>query len=428
MRLTFISNLYPPYIVGGNEMLCAQVVSALRRRGHVVSVICGRGRRLPAEGVHGVLEIDLDRKHETFLGGRTPGHAEAFRLHYFSPRSYAATRRWLARLDPEVVVVWNLYLTSLAPLVAARASGRPVVTHVADKWLAAGLASAVPPPAGAGLLRDTAFRLAGRLARPLLRRATRPKPIVAISQFIKDFYVRAGFPAADIEVIHLGVATHELTAPVRAPKPPGEPLRLLYVGSLWEGKGPQLALRALRQLVCSGHDVRLDVCGDGPQHFLAWLRSIVAEEGLEGYVAFHGFQAPDRVRAFMQTSDVLVFPSQWDEPFAAVPVEAMSCGMAIAATTAGGTPEAITHGETGLLVPPGEPDALVGALRRLIEDAPLRRRLGEAAARAARERFDFEGYTDRLERLYAKVDRGQGGGDGFSGRPRAVAAVTDAPR
>jgi len=89
-----------------------------------------------------------------------------------------------------------------------------------------------------------------------------------------------------------------------------------------------------------------------------------------------------------------------DEPFAAVPIEAMSCGMAVVATTAGGTPEAIVDGETGLLVGPDDPAALARALLRLAADDSLRVRLGEQAARVARERFDLDLYVDRLEAYY----------------------------
>ena len=78
----------------------------------------------------------------------------------------------------------------------------------------------------------------------------------------------------------------------------------------------------------------------------------------------------------------------------------MSCGMAVVATTAGGTPEAITDGETGLLVPPGDAAALAGAVRRLAEDDGLRLGLGERAALVARERFDVGLYVDRLEAVY----------------------------
>ena len=111
------------------------------------------------------------------------------------------------------------------------------------------------------------------------------------------------------------------------------------------------------------------------------------------------------MRRFCGSHDVLVFPSEWDEPFAAVPIEAMSAGMAVVATTAGGTPEAIVDGETGLLVPPRDPDALAAALRRLAGDEELRRRLGRKAAERRARPLRFHRYVDRLEARYEGVSR-----------------------
>src|SRR5262245_37202287 len=260
MRLTFVTNLYPPYIVGGNEMLCDEVVTALRARGHAVSVVCGRGRDLPANGhVRGVLPLDLDKKAETFLGGRTPGTLEAFRWHVFDPAAYGATRAALRELRPELVVVWNLYMASLGPLAAARASGVPVVAQVSDKWLYFSLhdASAVLPMR----VKRTVVG-AQRLVGPLLRRAARPTRVVAISDFIRRFYVSAGMLADDVEAIHLGVPLGAFSYRDRPARGPGEPLQLLYVGGLWEGKGPQTAVRALGILKRAGRtDLHLDVCG-----------------------------------------------------------------------------------------------------------------------------------------------------------------------
>jgi glycosyltransferase involved in cell wall biosynthesis len=396
MHLAFITNLYPPYVVGGNEMLCDEVVRSLRDRGHRVSVLCGRGRGLPVHpDLEGALEIDLDRKEETFLGGRVPTAGEAVRLHLFSPASYRTTRRWLRERPPDVVVVWNLYMASLAPLVAARRSGLPVVVHVCDKWLYFGLYDLEPllQPVAPWKLR--AVRFARLTVQPLLRRLAGPLRVVAISEFMKGLYVRAGLAPAQVDVIHLGVPTAEFAAPVRAPRPAGGRLNLLFAGALWAGKGPQTAVRAVGRLARAGLDVHLDLCGGGNDHFVAFLDQVIAEEGVAAQVTFHGRVGRDAVRRFCQTCEVLLFPSEWDEPFAAVPVEAMSSGMAVVATTAGGTPEAITDGETGLLVPPGDPDALAEAVRRLALDDALRLRLGRAAAQVARERFDIASYIDR---------------------------------
>jgi glycosyltransferase involved in cell wall biosynthesis len=404
MHLAFITNLYPPYVVGGNELLCEEVVRALRAKGHRVSILCGRGQDLPSHAdLSGTLEIDLDRKQETFLGGRLPSPWEAARLHLFSPRSYRATRRFLAERRPDVVIVWNLYMASLSPLVAARQSGMPVVVHVCDKWLYFGLFDLE------ALLRPVVFwkraglRLSRHTVQPLLRALARPPRLIAVSEFMKSVYVRAGLDGRSIEVIHLGIPTREFAFTPRRPRPAGEPLKLLFAGSLWEGKGPQTAVRALGRLRRDGVTAHLDVCGGGAPHFVEFLKRVIAEEGVGESVTLHGRVGRDVVRDFCRSRDVLVFPSQWDEPFAAVPIEAMSSGMAVVATTAGGTPEAIEDGETGLLVAAGDDAALGRALRRLADDDGLRLRLGEQAARVARERFDLDRYVDRLEASYRAV-------------------------
>jgi glycosyltransferase involved in cell wall biosynthesis len=163
-------------------------------------------------------------------------------------------------------------------------------------------------------------------------------------------------------------------------------------------------VRALGILKRAGHlGLRLDVCGGGTPGFVEWLRGIIAEEGVVDEVRLHGFVDRAAVRERCLSHDVLLFPSQWDEPFAAVPVEAMSAGMAIVATTAGGTPEALTDGETGLLVPPADAPAMAAAILRLLESPSLRRDLGARAAAVARERFGFDRYIDRLEDRYRSL-------------------------
>jgi glycosyltransferase involved in cell wall biosynthesis len=274
------------------------------------------------------------------------------------------------------------------------------VVHVCDKWLYFGLYDLEPLLRPVVPWKRAGLRLVRLTLQPLLRRLAWPPHVVSISRFMKDVYVRAGLPDSQVEVIHLGVPTQDFAYTARPPRTPGEPLKLLFVGSLWEGKGPQTAVRAVGRLVRAGVSVHLDICGGGVEHFVDFLKRTISEEGVEEHVTLLGRVDRDTVRRLCASHHVLVFPSQWDEPFAAVPVEAMSSGMAVVATTAGGTPEAIVDGETGLLVPPGDADALSRAVRRLAEDDVLRHRLGAEAARIARERFSLASYIDRLEACY----------------------------
>jgi glycosyltransferase involved in cell wall biosynthesis len=99
---------------------------------------------------------------------------------------------------------------------------------------------------------------------------------------------------------------------------------------------------------------------------------------------------------------VAVVPSIWPEPSATTVFEAMSCGRPIVCSDIGGLPEVVEHGVSGLIVPPGEPDALSRALDRLIGDPALRRRLG-AEARARFGDFTASAVCERIERTYREV-------------------------
>ena len=99
---------------------------------------------------------------------------------------------------------------------------------------------------------------------------------------------------------------------------------------------------------------------------------------------------------------MLALPS-WTEGLPLVVLEAMAHGKPVVATPVGGTPELVTDGETGLLVPPRDPQALAAALQRLLEDAELSRRLGEAGRRRVEERFSLDAMNRRVLQIYDEV-------------------------
>jgi glycosyltransferase involved in cell wall biosynthesis len=116
------------------------------------------------------------------------------------------------------------------------------------------------------------------------------------------------------------------------------------------------------------------------------------------------------VGGFLAAVDVFVFPSH-QEALPLALLEAMAAGLPIVATTVGGIPEAIEDGVSGLLVPPRQPDAVAGALRRLAADPALARRLGDEARRTALEKFGAERMIRATEALYAEIlARDSGGG------------------
>jgi glycosyltransferase involved in cell wall biosynthesis len=103
---------------------------------------------------------------------------------------------------------------------------------------------------------------------------------------------------------------------------------------------------------------------------------------------------------YYHEADVFCSPAPYEGGVANVSLEAMACGCPVLASTAGGAPEAVTEGRTGLLVPPDDPDALVRALDRILSDAPLRRRMGRAAREKVEEYFAMDKYIRRVLAVY----------------------------
>lgn len=386
-------------------MLAREVIEALRNRGHDVHIITGRGRDLPHDGfTHGVIDLDLDRKEESFLHSKKPTPIEQIKWHLYNHRTYRSVRSLLLELKPDLVVVWNLWMASMAPLIAARQTGFPVVIHTADKWLFYGLKDWSHLVAPQSKWKVRVVKWIRQYVQPVLFRLAKPNRIISISDFIRQFYIMSGFDGRKIEVIHLGVPMESFHPNGRS-QPSQSRVNFLYVGTLWEGKGPQIAIQALGQLLHKPGmpELHIDFNGKGTPGFMEYLKHQVEKAGVEGHVTFHGFVDRHDLPAIQRGHDVLLFPSIWDEPFAAVPIEAMACGMAVIATTAGGTPEAIEDGRTGLLIPPNDPSAMATAMERLIRDPDLRWQLGQEAAQVARERYDFRPYIDRLESRYHEL-------------------------
>ncbi|HXF68196.1 MAG TPA: glycosyltransferase family 4 protein [Thermoflexus sp.] len=418
-RIVRLVNLYPPYIVGGNEMLTRDVEEALRARGYEVHTLTAKGQHLNAlPFVHQAFHYSLDEREAIFLGGRRLTFLELFRHHVFDPITYRNVRRLVRHLQPDLILVDNLYMASAAPLLAVRDAPCPVIVQVADRWLLFILRDwglVVRPQTQAHRLLIGAVR--ELVQRPLASRA-RIDGMVTVSNFIRNLYVRAGFPPEIIETHYLGIDTQVFRPGPEHPL--HDPVRLLFVGSLWEGKGPQVAIRALRVLSQMEGLPRfhLHIFGDGAEGFKQYLWKVIQEEGVADQVTFHGFAPWPKLVQAMHEADIFVFPSVWDEPFAITPLQAMGCGLPVIATTTGGTPEGFVDGETALLIPPNDPGALAGAVARLVRDPALRRRLRENGIREAHTRWRFEAYVDRLEDFYHRVferwrrERGHAGGAG----------------
>jgi glycosyltransferase involved in cell wall biosynthesis len=234
--------------------------------------------------------------------------------------------------------------------------------------------------------------------------------ILAVSDATRLSFERQGFPAARMETVYTGVDATALAASpaagLRRELGLGpEAVVIGQVGRLAPVKGQRELLEAIARLLPRHPSLHAVVIGEDLETggaFRLELEELAASLGIAGAVRFAGFRAD--AAATLPEVDVLVLPS-WIEGLPLVVLEAMAQARPVVATAVGGTPEAVVDGETGLLVPPHDVDALTAALERVVTDETLRRRLGEAGRARVRERFDAGATERRVLEVYDEIAR-----------------------
>lgn len=257
---------------------------------------------------------------------------------------------------------------------------------------------------------------------PLSRRKYRAPNVhlIAISRGVREVLVQGGVPPGRIEIVPSGVDPKRFAGAqgrdewrrrwgVREPGPV-----VGVVGSYVDHKDPLNLIRATPYLVESLPGVRVVFVGEGE------LRPAMEAEarrlGLSGNVILTGWQ--QEVGDCLAAMDLFVMPSKLEGLCTSL-LDAMAAGLPCVATTAGGIPDIVQDGRTGLLVPPGDPKALADAIKRLWSDAPLRKELRDRGPRHVAENFSVEKMVEGTLNCYHKIltqsaaePPGEGSGDG----------------
>jgi glycosyltransferase involved in cell wall biosynthesis len=180
----------------------------------------------------------------------------------------------------------------------------------------------------------------------------------------------------------------------------GKP-RVLFVGRLAPQKGVRTLVEAAGLLKHPSAQVLL--VGDGPEQLA--LEREAKRIGVGDRLRFEGFVAHERLPAVLAHADLLVLPSLYEE-LGTVLLEAMQAGLPVVASKTGGIPDVIEDGVNGMLVAPGDPEALARAIDRLVADRDLARQLSERAKERAKD-YDWEVLAERALRVYRGVTAGR---------------------
>ena len=227
--------------------------------------------------------------------------------------------------------------------------------------------------------------------------------VVGNSEAVVEFYRQVGIPSAKLAMIPSGIADDEPPPGVDPAEvrrslglPEDAPLAL-FVGRLAEQKGVADLLAAIDILQHVRPDLRTLIVGDGPlrERLEAMARAFRLVDS--GRALFLGHRSD--VPRLLAAADILVLPSLY-EGLPNVVLEAMRFRKPVVATAAPGTTEVVVADETGLLVPMRNPPALAQAIRRVVADPSLARRLGEAGRVRVEAEFGVDRMVHRFAALY----------------------------
>lgn len=396
MRILVVSNVYPPLSLGGYEQLCLGAVDGLLDRGHKVTVLTssfGCDRPRVEDHVHRVLPLERDE----FAGPTGPGFIEANRR---DRDAVEILRNALAEQKPDVVFFWNMgnLTINLVRVAQEPQYAHATAFYLSDDWLIhkqlQDWFSAPSRSALRGFLKAA--------LRPALERISlfRSGPIRIdhasfVSHTLHRQHVDAGVPLESTRVIYNRIPVDRFHG--EACRSNDGTTRVLYLGQVLEHKGVHTAVEAMAHLrECP---VSMRIVGPGKDGYIRGLESRIRELDIGDRVSIEGPVDRDGVRDLLLSHDVLVFPSIWQEPFSVVLMEAMSTGLAIAATPRGGTAEILVDGENALLFEAEDAAGCASALRRLAESTEFRSKIGASAKELIHTHFREEQMVDEIENL-----------------------------
>ena len=365
----------PTLMAGGQERSLFEALAGLREQGVAVTLAYEiDGELLREYSSLGCDVLKIPGRRIQLKPARTALHSLGNAL---ASLGRLWTRQRRAKFKWNLIYV-NQYTDLPLAVVAGRLLGLPVICH----------------------LRLPAHPCIGRQDRWGLLQADR---LIAISKNTKDSYVRVGIPEDKIDVIYNAIDTSRFV--YQSNRGGHEDKQLVYIGRITSEKGLPVLIEAFKAVRARRRDVSLHIYGDDRfgshpgSHLLALRRQ--AGDMLDREIVFHG-HVVDTV-PILQSADVVILPSIWDEAFGRIVIEAMACGTPVIGSRIGGIPEILEPRFPQLLVPPGDSEALAERIEHLVDWRQRYPQLGEQCRRLVVEQFDKGRLINDLRGVLGKV-------------------------
>jgi glycosyltransferase involved in cell wall biosynthesis len=428
VKVGLVSRYFPPYIRGGSHLSVFYIAKGLAERGHEVHVFTTQseqaGRQTSKQGELIHWEQPGISRHEVFSVGHP---VTAWGLDHASLRMGWQLRRYLNECSLRLDILHAYGMDTIPAVVMSQASGQPVGT-VNGYWATCPFWDHTQPATrtfnpvcsfthlGKCIAeRDSQHSKGRQLAKRLflfsslrLRRyyVSRLKLLLPISYSVQSILQMNGLQQQQSVVCYNMIDLVDYTnlddsyLYRRFNIPAGQRI-LLHAGRFAPYKGSNDILQAAPALIAEHSDVHFVFVGQGST--MPALQARVKELGLEGCVTVGDSVNPKEMPHVYASAYLTLHTATWPEPFARGPIEAMAAGTVVIGTATGGTPEAITDGETGLLIPPFNAAAIASACHRLLANPPLRQRIAKQGQELVQRRFTIDAQVGCYVAAYESI-------------------------
>jgi len=302
-------------------------------------------------------------------------------IHFFPKPKYSAIeivqifsdyRALLIKESPDIIHLHDYSEASMPAISVGKALGIPIIQHLHS-------------------LIDDSY------PKDLIANFKKLKHFICVSNAVRDSLNTA-----------LGYESHAEVLPNAIPQIAfleGEIFRkeshILMVGRCAPSKGFEFGIDVLENLHKEGLPVTLEIIGDGPS--LGTLKAIVSHKNLNNFVNFARLKTREEIFIAMRKASVLLIPSQSQEGFSLVALEAALCELPVVATSIGGLPETISDGTTGFIVEPKDTLGMTQMVKQLLTNQNLAQLMGKAAKTRGESEYNYVNYLEKLHSIYLSI-------------------------
>jgi glycogen synthase len=421
MKILMVSNLYPPYFMGGYELRCALAAEGLQRIGHDVKVLTSSfGVESAGPFRESIDRIEVERVLGQYHHGARSLEGWPLVWSFIKPqlRDVRHFVRIVEGFNPDIINWWSIGGLTKAILSVPRLRAIPDVFCIEDDWIVEeqkrrGFDERPPWSVLWGkddkpwYWRPVLIWLMERWKRRLLRLGVetaavpfRPAHVCFVSESLRADYKAMGYEFPSSEVIYGGVPVSRFFFRRESLAYQRGPLRLLYAGQITRDRGLHAVIEALKLLSPAGPAAfTLTVVGDSLDlEYQREIRERIVNLELSSYITLVGKKGYEEMPEIYRSHDVLIMPSMRKEGLPLTMMEAMLAGCAVVTTGSGGAIEIARLADLPLF-PKGD----AGALKRILEEFRRNRENLEGLAKQGQEVALREFSSDRMVRRFAEM-------------------------